>query len=393
VTAGTCLPGVGKKLCPTGAVISSGGQCEDPYNLLSGSRRLAFTSAANEKLTASVVFNLKAVSVTSADASSKTPDAKAALDDSLQLSSTLASSLSIKKASANSVEASVVYTVENVGQTNINPSDIAANLKSLISSSSPKVTLAFANIGTVLSAPVTETATVEVVVGRTPIPTPDPTPLPTPLPPTPTPTVGPTPVPTPVPTPIPTPAPTFPLIKLVVQLTVENMNGTVFRANTEMYNLFLMECARSICLSAGVDEARADVTLQILYSSVNVRAVINPPAGTVAEDMRALLMANDTLLGTRLESALMANVTDIRQVTMWPSPGAGNVSVYGVLAFNWENGTSGEFTRLKYPPTTRAAVTSHARRRTAFLESSLIIVVAISSLLFVMGFRENARDL
>eukprot|EP00929_Paragymnodinium_shiwhaense_P033947 TRINITY_DN1853_c1_g1_i8.p1 TRINITY_DN1853_c1_g1~~TRINITY_DN1853_c1_g1_i8.p1 ORF type:complete len:1398 (-),score=301.30 TRINITY_DN1853_c1_g1_i8:101-4294(-) len=214
---GKCPLGAGQIKCPTGATIMAGIRCQDPYGLLAkmknkkmrrleaveddfedgfedgSERRLSL--AVGEMQTSTVVFFMKDVAKSQNALAGETKSVKAAVDSVLFVSTPLTSTLTIQKATG-SMEASMVYKVTNAGATNVLPSQVASNLKMMVTTSDASLATATNAVGKVNAnkgATVTTTTQRATVRGETPIPTPAPTPGPNI-------TVRPTRAPTPAPT-------------------------------------------------------------------------------------------------------------------------------------------------------------------------------------------------
>eukprot|EP00929_Paragymnodinium_shiwhaense_P008805 TRINITY_DN11277_c0_g2_i1.p1 TRINITY_DN11277_c0_g2~~TRINITY_DN11277_c0_g2_i1.p1 ORF type:complete len:477 (-),score=88.16 TRINITY_DN11277_c0_g2_i1:135-1370(-) len=110
----------------------------------------------------------------------KTKSVKAAMDSALFLVTPLVSTLTITK-DASTADASMVYKVENAGATKALPSQVAANLKRMVTTGAAGLATATNAVGQVnvnKGATVSTTSVLAKVRGQTPVPTPAPTPGP-----------------------------------------------------------------------------------------------------------------------------------------------------------------------------------------------------------------------
>jgi len=140
-----CAPGSGQKRCPTGALINAGTDCTDPYNVLKATRRLSSGVSEGTQQTATVVFFLKDLLMSSSTIAEETRTVKASLDSNLQLTPSLLTTLVI---TASSSEASVVYKIMNQGQSSVSPAQVSTFFKNSFESSSPQVSKPFESVGT-----------------------------------------------------------------------------------------------------------------------------------------------------------------------------------------------------------------------------------------------------
>jgi hypothetical protein len=138
-------------------------------------------------------------------------------------------------------------------------------------------------------------------------------------------TTEPTPKGGPTPAPGSTPAPTFQVItKVVLTMTVANVDYAQLMANTLMVASFKDQCATSIAASlTGIDAD--DVAITITAGSVNVRSEITPPSGVTADAFKATVASSfDEAAATSLASNIASNVPGIDGIK------TGDIGVTGV---------------------------------------------------------------
>jgi len=298
VAPGKCLPGKGQKKCPTNATISTASKCADPYNQLSTkARRLA--AVGNDKVeTATTIFSLGTVTLTTATAAPKTKTVKAALASALMLSGTLSSTMTIKMPATNTAKtATVTYVISNKGATAVSPKAVQANLKNMIAGSDKKIKEAFKDIGVPKSKPITTQIATKTIVMRTNAPTPVPTTQ----------------------------------ITLTVGFTVSNVKHATIIADADLKANFTLAMEEAVAEVAGVGIMASHVTATLSAASArrlldeeddapasaearklaagdtSVSAVITPPAGVSANAVDTALNGNKT----GLVNAVVARATAV----------------------------------------------------------------------------------
>jgi hypothetical protein len=299
VAPGKCAPGKGQKRCPTNATISTASKCTDPYGQLAtkSARRLA--AVGNDKVeTATTIFSLGTVTLTSAQAAAKTKTVKAAVDSALMLSGTLSSTMTVKMPATNTGKtATVTYTISNKGATAVSPKSVQANLKNMIAGSDKRIKAAFKDIGVPKSKPITTQIATKTIAIRTPVPTPVPTQQ----------------------------------ITLTVGFTVSNVNYASLVADADLKANFTNAMEEAVAEISGVGILASHVTVtlsaasrrlldeendrwpasaearQLAATETKVSAVITPPAGVSANAVDTALNGNKT----GLVAAVIAKATAV----------------------------------------------------------------------------------